>query len=169
MDNHTKHFLGRRAFTLFFVKRIKFAIGLFLFTWLTWYSDRWFPQSYVMWVDYAAKVLLLVSFSYLIFVFFRTYFEYHSYTYTFTEEAFIMTYGYFVRNEIAALYHQIQNVNIRRSASNRMIGVSEVVIIMAGLDREGHHTQIVLPGVGRSKAKLVQKELLVRAREHVGP
>jgi len=44
----------------------------------------------------------------------------HFYTYMFTDEAFIMTSGYIVRNELAALYHQIQNVNIQRNPLDRL-------------------------------------------------
>ena len=93
--------------------------------------------------------------------------EYHFYTYTFTDEAFIMTSGYIVRNELAALYHQIQNVNIQRGPLDRLAGVSQIVIFMNGSEHSGAHNKIVLPAVGKTKAKLVQKELLVRARKHV--
>ncbi len=169
IDTKKKHFLGRRAFALFLFKRIKFSLFLFGLTAIVWYSERWIRDPYSgLWMDYGAKLLLLFGLAYLALIFFRTYLEYHSYTYTFTEEAFVMTYGYIIRNEIAALYHQIQNVNIKRAVSDRLIGVSQLVIVMAGLDREGHHTQIVLPGVGKTKAKLVQKELLVRAHEQAG-
>jgi hypothetical protein len=37
---------------------------------------------------------------------------------------------------------------------------------MTGSDRMTHRNQIVLPAVGRWKAKLVQAELLSRARRH---
>jgi len=169
MNTQGRHFLGRRAFILFLLRRIKFSLFLFGLTWFVWYSERWVLQPYFDWVEYATKLLLLLSAAYFLLVFLRTYFEYHCYTYTFTKEAFIMTNGYIVRNEIAAVYHQIQNVNIKRTALDRFMGVSQLVIVMAGLEREGHRTQIILPGVGKAKAKWVQKELLMRAREHVGP
>jgi hypothetical protein len=46
-----------------------------------------------------------------------------------------------------------------------MVGVSQIIIYLTGAERESGHTKIVLPGVGRKKAKLVQKELLVRAKK----
>jgi len=168
MEDHKKHSLGRRAFFLFLSKRTKAAVFLFIVTGALFWSERWVSADYVMWVDYIAKLLLLISFGWLAFVLFRTYLEYRYYTYMFTEEAFIMTYGYFVRNEVAALYHQIQNVNIYRSPGDRLAGVSKVVIFMTGNEKDSPHNKIVLPGVTKMKAKLVQKELLVRARRHFG-
>ncbi len=169
MDNHKKHSLGHRAFMLFLAKRIKLSIFLFATTAALWYGQKWIPVEYLIWSDYGTKLLFLVSIAYFILVFLKTYLEYLHYTYTFTEEAFIMTSGYIASNEIAALYHQIQNVNIKRSFLDRLIGVSQVVIFMIGSERETHRVHIVLPGVGKSKAKLVQKELLVRARKHTLP
>lgn len=165
-NDEKKHSLGHRAFLVFFFRRIKFVIFLFLLSFVASYSERWVPAEYAPWGDYAAKMILLLSFAYFAFIFLETYLEYRYYTYFFTEEAFIMTQGYVVRNEIATLYHHIQNVNIERSVIDRMIGVSKVIILMTGSDRNTQRNQIVLPAVGKRKSKLVQAELLRRARRH---
>ena len=169
MENHRKHSLGNRAFILFLSKRIKLVIFLFALTAAAWYSERWLPPyfTYAPFLDYGVKMLLLVSILYFLAIFLYTYMEYHFYTYMFTDEAFIMTYGYIVRNELAALYHQILNVSIQRNPLDRIAGVSKVVIIMIGAEHDATHNKIVLPAVGKAKAKLVQKELLMRARKHV--
>lgn len=167
MENHRKHSLGKRAFVLFLSKRIKLVIFLFALTPAAWYSERWTPISYAPWVDYGVQLLALLSALYFLAILLWTWLEYHFYTYTFTDEAFVMTYGYVVRNELAALYHQIQNVNIQRSPLDRMTGVSQIVIFMNGSEHSGAHNKIVLPAVGKKKAKLVQQELLMRARRHV--
>jgi len=167
MENYKAHKLGHRAFLLFFSHRIKGVIFLFLLTVAVWYSERWMPFEYAFWADYIAKLLLLLSVMYLLAMLLWTWMEYRFYTYTFTDEAFIMTNGYVIRNELAALYHQLQNVNIQRGPLDRMVGVSQIVIYMTGGERESSHNKIVLPAVGKTKAKLVQKELLQRARRHV--
>ena len=164
--NGKKHALGQRAFFVFLFARIKWVVIMFALTFSVWYSVRWVPVDYSFWVSYAAQLLLLLSISLFVLVFLRTYFEYRYYTYLFTEEAFIMTYGYIVRNEVATLYHHIQNVNIERSVLDRAIGVSKIIIMMTGSDRDTRRNQIVLPAVGRTKARLVQAELLQRARRH---
>ncbi|HEX4104013.1 MAG TPA: PH domain-containing protein [Candidatus Paceibacterota bacterium] len=168
MENHKKHSLGRRAFFLFLSKRIKSVIFLFIVTAAVWWSERWVPAGYLPWVAYATELLFLISCAWFVFMLVQTYLEYRYYTYMFTEEAFIMTSGYMMRTEVAALYHQIQNVNIYRSPADRLAGVSKVVIFMTGNEKDSPHNKIVLPAVGSKKAKLVQKELLSRARRHFG-
>ncbi len=165
-DVNKKHSLGHRAFLLFLLRRINLVLILFAATIGAWYAERWIPIDYAVWGIYATELLFVVSIALFLMIFLRTYFEYRYYTYLFTEDAFIMTYGYMIRNEIATLYHQIQNVNIQRSMLDRTIGVSQIIILMTGSDRDAKRNQIVLPAVGRRKAKLVQAELLRRARRH---
>lgn len=166
IENHKKHSLGRRAYLLFLAKRIKAPIVLFACTAFALYAERWIP-FYQNWVSFGVECLLVVAVAYFLLVVLQTYLEYRLRTYTFTEDAFYMTHGYAVRNEVAAVYHQIQGVNIRRGMLDRTIGVSQIIILMAGT--EANRIQFVLPGVGKTKAKLVQQELLARARKHVVP
>jgi membrane protein YdbS with pleckstrin-like domain len=166
LDSVRTHSLGHRAFFLFLSRRLKLAVFLFVLAGVGWYAERWLPPSAVPWGNYVLTILWLLGSACLIFALMQTWFEYSYYTYTFTEEAFIMTYGVMVRNEVAALYHQIQNVIIQRTVLDRAAGVSQIIIFMTGADRDSEHSKIVLPAVGRRKARLVQKELLVRARRH---
>jgi membrane protein YdbS with pleckstrin-like domain len=167
MDDYKKHRLGKRAFFVFLVRRIKFSLFLFILAWAAWYAERWLSPEYASVGDYIFRALLLVSVAYFLIIYLITYLEYRYHSYVFTEEAFVVTKGYAVHNETAALYHQIQNVNINRSPLDRVIGVSEIVIFMAGSDRETAHNRIVLPAVQKKKARLVQKEILMRARRCV--
>jgi membrane protein YdbS with pleckstrin-like domain len=167
MENHRTHSLGKRAFLLFLSRRIKLVIFFFVLTGAVWYSERWAPSYYVPFVNYGVSLLALFSVLYFLAIILWTYMEYHFYTYMFTDEAFIMTSGYIMRTELAALYHQIQNVSIQRNPLERMVGVSKVVIFMNGSEKDAAHNKIVLPAVGKTKAKLVQKELLIRARQHM--
>lgn len=168
VDFSKKHSLGQRAFLVFLVRRIKTPIFLFIVTAAVWWSTRWLPTDDIIWGYYFAKLFLAISLCVLLFIILQTYLEYRYYTYLFTDDAFIMTYGYYVRNEIATLYHHIQNVNIERSIADRAIGVSKIIILMTGSDRDTRRNQIILPALGRRKAKLVQAELLRRARRHAG-
>lgn len=165
-DPNKKHSLGQRAFLLFLVQRIHWVLFFFAFTFAFWYAQRWVPAVYLPWSEYGVELLLMLGIAFFLLVFLRTYFEYRYYTYFFTDEAFVMTYGYIVRNEIATLYHHIQNVNIERSMFDRSIGVSKIIILMTGSDRNIQRNQIILPAVGKTKAKFVQAELLKRARRH---
>ncbi len=164
LDNGKKHSLGQRAFLIFLFPRLKWVIFLAALTVAAWYAERWIPIDYQQWGMYVTEGLLALTVAFFAFIFLETYMEYRYYTYLFTDEAFIMTYGYMVRNEVATLYHHIQNVNIERSVLDRFIGVSKLIILMTGSDRETRRNQIVLPAIGRKKARLVQSELLRRAR-----
>jgi uncharacterized membrane protein YdbT with pleckstrin-like domain len=166
MDFGKRHSLGHRAFLVFLSRRIGWVVLFFIITAAVWWVGQRLPAEDMIWGNYVAEICLIASIGFFLFVFLRTYFEYRYYTYLFTDDAFIMTYGYIVRNEVATLYHHIQNVNIERSIADRMIGVSKLIILMTGSDRMTHRNQIVLPAVGRWKAKLVQAELLSRARRH---
>ena len=172
MDIHKKYSLGHRAFIYFLSRRIKIVVYLFVLAGAVWYSERWIPSSFLawgLWQDYAAKILFLSGAAYLALMLIRTYLEYGNYKYIFTDEAFVMTSGFIGQSEVAALYHQIQNVNIDRGALAQLAGVSDVVIVMIGSERSSAHNKIVLPAVGRKRARLIQKELLVRARRHIVP
>lgn len=169
MEDQKKHSLGHRAFLYFLMRRIKGVLLAAALTFAVWYGEQWVPKDYLLWSDYAAKILMLFTAAYFVLVFVRTMLEYRYYTYMFTNDAFVMTYGYIMRNEIAALYHQIQNVNIHRAPLDRLVGVSQLVIYMTGSDHTSAQSKIVLPAVGKTKAKLVQKEILARARRHAMP
>ncbi len=161
------HRLGHRAFVLFLSRRIKFAVFLFLLTAAIWFaSAQWLSGISALWGNYAVQVFFLISIAYLLFILLRTYMEYRAYTYSFLRNAFVVTRGYITRTETATLYHQIQNVNIERSMTDRMTGVSSIVIFLAGGQYDSPHNKIVLPAVGARTARLVQKELLLRARRH---
>jgi uncharacterized membrane protein YdbT with pleckstrin-like domain len=164
-ENDKKHRLGHRAFTLFLMRRIKYFFFLAALTFAMWYAQRWAPPEYAPWAQYLVELVGMLSIAFFVFIFLRTYLEYRYYTYLFTDEAFMMTSGYMIRTEVAALYHQIQNVNIVRAPLDRLIGVSRIVIFMTG-DKSSPQNQIMLPGVGKTKAKHVQRELLTRARKH---
>ena len=107
---------------------------------------------------------MLVAGAIIFLVAFRAFLEYHYYTYVFTDNAFIMTYGIIVQRELAAPYHQIQHVIIKRTMLERAVGVSQILIFLTGADKEESQMKIILPAISGRKAKLVQKELLTRMR-----
>lgn len=167
IESYRKHSLGHRAFLRFFFKKMKWPIYFLLITLVAWYSQQWVPEEYLPWGAYFLELLVVFTAAVFVATLLFAFLEYRVYTYTFTEEAFIMTMGLAMRTEVAALYHQIQNVNINRSPLDRMMGVSQIIIIMTGTGHVSEHNKIVLPAVGQRKAKAVQKELLIRARKHV--
>lgn len=166
--SNQKYSLGHRALILFFFHKLKWSLLLFAVGGLLWYMAQSLAADSAVWTMFAAQVTLFTAGIALIITFLVVYLEYRVYTYMFTNEAFIVTSGLIMRKEIAALYHQVQNVNIQRSPLNRLIGVSEIIILMTGSDTGPGKSEIILPAVGRGRAKLVQQEILKRARRHLG-
>ena len=165
MEDHEKHPLGYRAFFLFLLGRIRMLVLFAAVTFAAWYAERWLSGAVLSWDQYFTEFFGLLALSLFLATLLRTLLEYRYYTYTFTEHAFVVTQGYIVRDEVATLYHQIQNVNIKRSPVDRMIGISQLIILMSGGGHERQSNHIIIPALGRKKAVSVQKELLARARK----
>ena len=170
LETNRVHSLGHRAFYFFLLRRSKLIAIVVIVVGFLWYAERWVPMEYAPFTSYAVWVAMLVTIAVIFFIAFQAFLEYRYYTYAFTDEAFIMTYGIIVQRELAAPYHQIQHVIIKRSVFERAVGVSQILIFLAGADKEESQMKIVLPAVSGRKAKLVQKELLMRmqiGRAHV--
>ena len=99
----------------------------------------------------------------MVFKLFRAYFEYRGYAYRFDREFFLIMRGYLSRQEIGVVYHQIQTVILRHALMDRMVGVSNLIIVMNGAN-EYRPAEVVLPALEKKKARLVQQEILRRAR-----
>lgn len=166
MEDYKKHSLGRRAFLLFFFRHIKSALYLIVIAAGVWYAVRWVPADYSVWGNFTAEIFAIIAGGWLVLVLLEGWLEYRNFTYMFTNEAFVMTSGYMTRQETAALYHQIQNVNIERGPWDRLSGVSKIIIYMTGAEKDSTHNKILLPALGKKKARIVQQELLQRARRH---
>ena len=167
LEDHKVHSLGHRAFYFFLFRRLKFIAIIVIVVGLLWYGEGWVPMEYAPFAFYGAQLATAIGIAILFLIAFRAFLEYRYYTYTFTEEAFLMTYGVIVHRELAAPYHQIQHVILKRTMSDRAVGVSQILIFLAGADQEESQMKIVLPAIGKKKAKLVQKELLVRMRQRI--
>ncbi|HUZ92840.1 MAG TPA: PH domain-containing protein [Candidatus Paceibacterota bacterium] len=164
-ENAKQYRLGYRAFFIFLLKRMRGPVIVLLIALGIWYAKRWIPAGYASWGDYVLYGMLILSGAILLVLFIRTLIEYRFYRYSFTEDAFVMISGYVTHNETATLYHQIQNVNIKRTISDRLVGVSELVIVMAGMSGSESH-RVFLPALEKTRAKMVQQELITRARKH---
>ena len=167
MDFTKPHRLGKRAFLLFLDKRLLLPSIILIGSLLLWIAELWpVSEPYGTYADYGFKyglLLFLVVFSIKLTA---TVFEYLGYSYQFDEEFFQVNRGYFSRREDALAYHQIQNVNIKRGLIYRMLGLSQLIIIMSRSSSNKGEIDIVLPALDKHQAKLVQREIMHRARRH---
>ena len=165
MDFSKAQRLGGKAFLFFLSKRSKLPV-LLLAVIIVWWTqqDRLSPQ-YLYLSNYALKLAILLWVAFTAFKLLRTYFEYRGYEYRFDDEFFQITRGYITKQEIGVVYHQIQNVTLRRGMMDRISGVSHLIIMMAG-HPDQRQAQVVLPALNKEIARLIQKELLREARRH---
>ena len=150
--------LGANAvWTLFFSYFIKTAIlaGLLLFTII---------------VNPLIFVAGLVA--YIVVLFITAEVVYSSFRYAADEIGFRKKFGVIHKMEVSIPYQQIQNVNIRRSLVDRMLGLCHVGIETAG--NSNGTRQVIdtmtssegyLPGLGLEEAKYLHDLLLSRSQE----
>jgi uncharacterized membrane protein YdbT with pleckstrin-like domain len=96
-----------------------------------------------------------------------TWLEYHNYKFLLGENAFKVQRGILHKEEVAIPYRQIQNVNIKRSLFDQIVGLSKLIILTAGHeDREEEirtESEGILPSIDKDLAQKIQDELLRKA------
>jgi membrane protein YdbS with pleckstrin-like domain len=160
MDLTQSHRLGKRAYLIFFTQHLKLVLLSFLIVLLVWYEQNNLPADYAVYVLQLSVILFIFVLALRLV---RTTFEYLGRSYKFDDEFFQVTEGYITRNEIAMAYHQIQNVNIKRSMMDRSMGVSQIIVVMSGTNTKGE-VDVVLPALDKHIARIIQKEIMRRSR-----
>jgi membrane protein YdbS with pleckstrin-like domain len=163
LDTSRTHHLGIRAFFLFLgwsTMHIVLLLAL-LFAWW-WYGARFVPDAYVEYYVYSVKLFALVIAGYAAYRFAHAFFDYRSHRYRFEKEFFHLEKGYINKHEVGVVYHQIQTVTVERPLGARVVGVAHLGIVTSN-SGEGQHPK--LHGLDMKKARLIQKELLERARK----
>lgn len=99
---------------------------------------------------------------------------FNNFYYAIDEVGFKKWYGLIHTQQVTIPYQQIQNVNINRSLSDRIFGLSRIIIETAG-NASGTKSNVsggtattsegYLPGVSHEQAKYIHDVLLVRAQE----
>lgn len=158
-------YLGKKAFFLFLTRRAKLACAVLTLVIALWVMSDTFEPQYARAVNMAIWIGALLFILLVIARVAQTFIEYRGFSYKFDEEFFQVNYGFFSKNEIAIVYHHIQNAIVKRDLFDRIVGVSKLVVVMDG-SKEGGKEDIELPAIDRVQAKLVQKELMRQARIH---
>lgn len=163
LDTSRTHRLGIRAFFLFLGWGAFYILLLLalLFAWW-WYGARFVPDAYVEYYVYSVKLFALVITGYAAYRLLHAFFDYRSHRYRFDREFFHVEKGYINKREVGVVYHQIQTVTVERPLGARMVGVAHLDIITSS---SGHAQNAKLHGLDMKKARLIQKELLERARK----
>jgi uncharacterized membrane protein YdbT with pleckstrin-like domain len=91
---------------------------------------------------------------------------YRSRGFSLANDAFKIKQGIFTKQEMAIPYRQIQNVEIERTFTQQILGVSKIVIVTAGSDdakTEFNESKGILNTVDKELASALQEELIKRS------
>ncbi len=87
--------------------------------------------------------------------------------FTLSEDALLIRHGVFTKEEFAVPYRQIQNIEIERTLSDQMMGISKLIILTAGqendIEEKRDDPEGIMPAIDRAVAVLLEAELLKRA------
>lgn len=99
--------------------------------------------------------------------FFISWLMYRNFKFALGENSLKIKRGILEREEIAIPYRQIQDVDIERSLSFQMMGLSRLMILTAGREDVGKpgedDSEGILPALDKNMAEWLQHELLERA------
>jgi len=91
--------------------------------------------------------------------------KYKNTGFTISPDALLLRRGVIKKEEFAIPYRQIQNIEIERSLTDRLIGISKFIILTAGEENEEEkkdEPENILPEIDKNIAILLQGELLKR-------
>jgi uncharacterized membrane protein YdbT with pleckstrin-like domain len=173
----TYHTLGNKTLAIFVIQRIQAAlilliVGLVL---LVLEGQSFLSQipipNFGQYVGLAAETCFILFGFFFIFAFLIAWLIYINYKYMLSADSLKILRGILNKEEIAIPYRQIQDVDIDRNLSLRMMGVSRIVILTAGhedgpgsKDDPDEHGQSegYLPALDRDLAEWLRDELLRR-------
>lgn len=163
--------LGRKAFSLIVSKHARLALAFLIIAVgaivLEHILGSKISPQIVGIVGQIALWSFVLFFVFLAWAFFIGWISYVNYTFSLEDDAFKIRSGVFSKKETAIPYRQIRDVNIERSFSQQLYGVSKLVILTVGeggASPEASESVIpVVDNIDKHLALVAQAELLKRA------
>lgn len=162
--------LGSKTYWLFLSQHLQVAGGFFVMAiaFSIMRSLSITPAETVPFFRAAGMVCWAIFFLSLIVAIISSKVKYRSYGYCLSEDALKIRQGIMSKVEMAIPYRQIQNVNIERSFSEQVFGLSRLIVLTAGEDDDnektkGDESQGVLPAIDQALALQLQNELIRKA------
>ncbi len=166
------HTMGRKTFWIFFLERVNAAFILLLITIVLFVISQQTSlmatpfgnlAGYAMLAAWICLALFVVVFA---IIFLIAWLIYKNYKFCLGEDSLKIKRGILSKEEVAIPYRQIQDVDLKRDLSFRMIGLSRIVILTAGREDEkpeDDESEGILPALDKDLAEWMQAELLKRA------
>ena len=167
MNTSSFHYLGYRAFWIFFIENSRWFFASLLGTFIlvsVVEMNVVDPQYYEPLVEITLLLILVCMI---------TFFggaaaagvQYLAFRYSLEQDAFKIKSGILNINVEAIPYRQMQNVDIQRDLLYRFFGLSRLVILTAGTEdaKGGEHSEGIIPALDKGVASRLQEELLQRS------
>jgi putative membrane protein len=165
--------LGKKVFWLFFMQTSPVAFVLLLLSVILFFvSFQPFITSSLfgnMRPDVLWATLIIFVISLLVFAgsFASAWLSYINYKFLLADDSFKIKRGILNKTENAIPYRQVQNVDIERSFTFQMLGLSRLIILTAGHEDEKpqgkDEAEGIIPAIDKKIAEWLQTELLKRA------
>ena len=176
-ESFTYQRLGRKTLMIFVFQRIGapfilllVSIGLFSLQGESFLSQV--PiHNFAQYINLAAWACLVLFAAFFLLAFLVAWLMYANYKFALGDNSLKIKRGVFSQEEVAIPYRQIQDVDLERPFSFRMMGVSRIVILTAGHEDapgtgdplERGESEGVLPILDKDLAEWMQSEILKRA------
>ncbi|HEU5114178.1 MAG TPA: PH domain-containing protein [Candidatus Paceibacterota bacterium] len=159
--------LGSRTYWLFLFGKLGVSAAFFvlavIFTIARSLSAM--PAQVVPFLGLIGVACFTIFFVALGYALFASWIVYRSHEFCLADDALKVKQGVVTKQEVAIPYRQIQNVDIERSVSEQIFGLSRLVILTAGHEDAGEKdpAEGILPAMDKNLASSLQEELLKRA------
>jgi len=160
-------YLGKKTFVLLVLRRSALFFLFLVASIILFLVGGKFDGDIAAILTKVAFYALLASLIFLIIAIFSACLVYINYRFLLDENAFKVRRGVLRKDEVAIPYRQIQNVNIKRSFFDQIIGLSKVIILTAGREDKDEkiwsESEGILPSLDKNIAREIQEVLLKRA------
>jgi len=165
--------LGTRTLIVLILQRCFFIIILFIGLFVGLFFLQYVPTKYIIIALYVFLGYLMVLVLLTVFGVFLGWLEYSRYEITLTDKSLKMQRGLISVEQVGIPYRYVQDIKIERSLLDQIIGVSEIMITIAGSEQQEIHPgegsggnihRVILPAVERKIAQQIQEIVLNRAQ-----
>ena len=166
MENKSYEHLGITAFWIFMLQMMSPALIFLLIAFLFPQLSATMPPELLRYAEPFGRFFFLIGLAALLIGGVIGYLRYITYIFCLADHALLIEQGILNKERVSIPYRQVQNINLRRSIIDRLLGVSHLIILTAGhedsrdpgdpnYEAEGH-----LPLLDKHRAEQIQAELV---------
>lgn len=165
--------LGTRTLISLVIKRCFFIIVLLIILFIGLFALQYVSAEYINVALYAFLGYLVLLILLSVIGIFLGWLEYSRYEITLSDKSLKMQRGLISVEQVGIPYRYIQDIKIERSLLDQILGVSELMVTIAGSEQQEIHPgegtggnlhRVMLPALERKIAHQIQEVVLNRAQ-----